>query len=368
MSSFRNKNTKYLSYKLNNKQNSSINIKHKEKIKEILMVDEKITDYKNIIISNEKMIEELSKDKINNRTTIINLKDENMKYENMINNLQVNNDEINYYNNNIDILEKYYNDKTIDKIDDVNLFFNKNNDDVDALYNNYMHNVYNQQDKKQNNQYKICEHCNIEKTIHISEAMLVCTNCGLVEEYLVDNVKINSKDKLNENKPSLYKRINHLSELLNQFQAKETSEISKDIYKMIEDELQVQRITDYKKINYKMMRSILKKLNLNKYYEHIHHIINKLNKKPPPTITRETEEKIKYHFKLIQKPFELYKNKYRKNFSAYNSVIHKLLELLELDQFLEYFPLLKSREKREEFDILWEKICKYNNYQFIPSV
>jgi hypothetical protein len=29
---------------------------------------------------------------------------------------------------------------------------------------------------------------------------------------------------------------------------------------------------------------------------------------------------------------------------------------------------LKSRDKREEFDILWEKICKYNGYEFIPSI
>ena len=116
------------------------------------------------------------------------------------------------------------------------------------------------------------------------------------------------------------------------------------------------------------MRSILKKLRLNKYYEHIHHIINKLNGIPPPTMSRDTEEKIKYYFKAIQKPFNLYKPKVRKNFSAYNSVIHKILELLELDDFLCYFPLLKSREKREEFDVLWEKICKYNGYEFIPSI
>ena len=116
------------------------------------------------------------------------------------------------------------------------------------------------------------------------------------------------------------------------------------------------------------MREVLKKLRLNKYYEHIFHIINKLNRIPPPTISRDTEEKIKSYFKSIQKPFEIYKPKYRKNFSAYYSVIHKILELLELDELVSYFPLLKSREKKEEFDILWEKICNYNNYQFIPSI
>ena len=31
------------------------------------------------------------------------------------------------------------------------------------------------------------------------------------------------------------------------------------------------------KLHHVKMRQILKRLNLNKYYEHIHHIINKLN-------------------------------------------------------------------------------------------
>jgi hypothetical protein len=116
------------------------------------------------------------------------------------------------------------------------------------------------------------------------------------------------------------------------------------------------------------MRQILKKLKLHKYYEHIHHIIFVLNQDPTPTLSHEVEEKIKYYFNQIQKPFQLFKPKKRKNFSTYNSVIHKLLELLGYDQYLVHFPLLKSRDKREEFDILWEKICKYNGYEFIPSI
>ena len=123
MSSFRNKNTKYLSYKLNNKQNSSINIKHKEKIKEILLVDLQINDYKNKIENNENKINILENNKIYNLSQITTLKDENMQLNNIINNIQINNNEINYYNNNIHILEQYYNDKLIDKTDDVNFFF-----------------------------------------------------------------------------------------------------------------------------------------------------------------------------------------------------------------------------------------------------
>ena len=40
----------------------------------------------------------------------------------------------------------------------------------------------------------------------------------------------------------------------------------------------------------------------NKYYEHIPHIINKLNGIPPPVMS-ETEEELRRMFKEIQLPF-----------------------------------------------------------------
>lgn len=116
------------------------------------------------------------------------------------------------------------------------------------------------------------------------------------------------------------------------------------------------------------MRTILKKLNLNKYYEHIPHIINKLNGLPPPTMSRDIEEKLRCMFKEIQEPFMLYCPKNRKNFLSYSYVLHKFCELLDLDEFLPCFPLLKSREKLQEQDRMWKKICDHVNYTFYPSI
>jgi len=41
----------------------------------------------------------------------------------------------------------------------------------------------------------------------------------------------------------------------------------------------------------KKIREYLKKLKLNKYYEHVPHIINRLNGLPPPIMKREIERK-----------------------------------------------------------------------------
>ena len=78
---------------------------------------------------------------------------------------------------------------------------------------------------------------------------------------------------------------------LAQFQAKESTDIPDNIYEKILNEIKKQRLLN-KSITPKQMRAILKKLNYNKYYEHVQHIINKVSGKPPPRMTREVEENL----------------------------------------------------------------------------
>ena len=69
------------------------------------------------------------------------------------------------------------------------------------------------------------------------------------------------------------------------------------------------------------------------------------------------ENKLRNMFKEIQEPFIETCPKDIKNFLSYSYVLHKMCQLLSLDEFLTCFPLLKSREKLKEQDIIWEKIC-----------
>lgn len=115
------------------------------------------------------------------------------------------------------------------------------------------------------------------------------------------------------------------------------------------------------------MKAILKKLRLNNYYEHIPHIMSKITGKPPPTINRETEERLKNMFKEIQATFAEHKPDDRINFLSYSYTLHKMCELLELDEFLTCFPLLKSREKLRTQDKIWASITAAQNWQYIPS-
>ena len=120
-------------------------------------------------------------------------------------------------------------------------------------------------------------------------------------------------------------------------------------------------------INQKMVCSMLKKLGLNKYYEHIPHIINRLNGLPPKTLTPKMEEELRTMFRKIQGPFEKHRPKDRKNFLNTNYVLHKLCQLKGWDEFLICFPLLKSKEKLAQQDIIWKKICAELEWEFVAS-
>ena len=116
------------------------------------------------------------------------------------------------------------------------------------------------------------------------------------------------------------------------------------------------------------MKSILRKLRLNQYYEHIPHIISKINKLPAPTIGREMEEKIRNLFEEMQEPFERHRPPDRVNFLNYAYVLYKLCQLLELDHVLYCFSLHKDRDKLRMQDKIWTKICKDCRWKFYPSV
>lgn len=215
----------------------------------------------------------------------------------------------------------------------------------------------------------ICKKCGNDSLIIVnSEGITICEKCGNQETILIDSDKPSYKDPPREICYFAYKRINHFNEWLAQFQAKESTDIPEEVYNQILIEIKKERISDMRDLNPYKLRELLKKLKLNKYYEHVPHIIYRLNGVPAPVMSRETEEKLRMMFKEIQTPFIKYCPKDRKNFLSYSYVLHKFVQLLGLDDFLNCFPLLKSREKLHQQDIIWKKICEDLKWEFIKSL
>jgi hypothetical protein len=220
----------------------------------------------------------------------------------------------------------------------------------------------------QNDTYGECPDCQKEMTFSANEALFTCTECGYQEAVLIDSDKPSYKDPPREVSYYAYKRINHFNEWLAQFQAKESTEIPQEVYNAICAELKKERIMDYRLLSRLKVREILKKLKYNKYYEHVPHIINRLNGQHAPVMPRETEEKLRSMFREIQPAFQKHCPKDRSNFLSYSYVLYKFCELLGMDEYLSSFPLLKNRDKLYVQDKIWEKICEELKWQFIRSI
>ena len=213
-----------------------------------------------------------------------------------------------------------------------------------------------------------CSGCNVAREEISSEGILVCPKCGSEEYSLVVSDFPSFRDPPKERNNYAYKKINHLNEILNQFQAKESTMIPEEVMNEVVLEIRKRRISNIADLTEKEIREILKKLGRSKYYEHAAHILSRLNGNPPPTITPEIEEKIRAMFQEIQAPFLLYCPNDRTNFLSYSYILYKFFELLDLDEYKVYFPLLKSRDRLIAHDHIWAKICDYLKWEFIRSV
>lgn len=216
--------------------------------------------------------------------------------------------------------------------------------------------------------YGICDSCDKEMTFSANEALFFCPSCGTQEFVLIDSDKPSYKDPPREVTYYAYKRINHFNEWLAQFQAKESTEIPDAVFNDIVTELKKERVVNPETIKPAKIREILKKLKCTNYYEHVPYILNKINGRTAPVMNREIEEQLRHMFKEIQSSFIKHCPKNRSNFLSYSYVLYKFCELLDLDEYLQCFPLLKNRDKLYNQDKIWEKICEDLKWQFIRSI
>lgn len=213
-----------------------------------------------------------------------------------------------------------------------------------------------------------CKNCNSSNTFIIeAESDMVCMDCGVSEHVQSNEQSYKEEQDSNQNIVYSYKKENHFNEWIAQFQAKEVTNIPEDVYTQLQNEIKKQKIKK-SDITQTTIRKFLKKLKLNKYYEHVTHITSFLSGKKPPMMSPELEDKLRLMFYKIQKPFENNCPGDRKNFLSYSYILYKFCELLSEDSFLPCFPLLKSKEKLYKQDQIWKKICEDLQWEFIPTI
>ena len=342
-------------------------IAEKERLKAIIptLQDHQIDTYMEIrdkILDIKSKIKELKQEKkkylLDNSKYIFNYFEEKKKISSGDN------------NQNIKILNSFF--KIKGKTDETSDINSEKYSQSKKIFQNYWRNVNNEVIHIQDYiiPSDICEECRKGELIpQEDEGILICNNneCGKYITYIVDSSKPTNKEPPNEVSYTAYIRLNHFKEILSQFQAKETTQIPEEVIEAIRARIIKERITDMSLINYDKMRDILRKLGLNKYFEHIQYI-NSIFGIKPPIMNEELHETLCVLFIEIQKPWATHCPANRTNFFNYTYTLYQLCVLLDQTQYLPYIPMMKDREKQLEQDMIWKKVCKDLDWEFFASV
>jgi hypothetical protein len=202
-----------------------------------------------------------------------------------------------------------------------------------------------------------CNNCNSFDKIIATKDHYVCTECGISQGTIISNaVAYNDRSTggSSGNETADYKRFNYFKEILLQIQGNELTEIPQSVIDKIINELSKENITDLSKLTIEKVKTLLKKTNNSKWYEHSSLIITKITNNATIKIPVEVQEKLFYMFKKIDNDFD--RHSFRANFFSFPYIIHKLFELLNLSEFYQFFPYLDDRSKLHAQDLMWKTI------------
>lgn len=333
---------------------SSIIEKHDSKIKQLTQEADKLSEYRKKL---EKCKNEKTKSELLEKISSIEGETELNKY--LFNLMDFLKEE--------EINEKKRNNS---KEEGIHKFISIDSEtNIGATYEKYMEKCHGVKKETKYLSAFICNNCNSNMTNSVSEGLSICYTCGTTDKVnLSMTPEWNAFENYDFVKPFSYKRSNHFKEWINQIQGREGTNIPADIITLLLTEIKKERIYDKKLINYEKIKEYLKKLKLNKYYEHIPNIIHKLTGNRQLIISNDLEKTLIDMFNSIQQPFEKHCPKNRKNFLSYSYTLYKFFQILEMNEYLVYFPLLKSREKLFEQEEIWKRICNDLEWKFIRCI
>jgi hypothetical protein len=241
--------------------------------------------------------------------------------------------------------------------------------------NNILYNDYTNDEDIYHENYLNCLKCNY--LLQESKEGDFCLNCGLVSKN--KNFQITQKE-INKNGYTLSKKIkytkkNHLLSKLKNFQSHFKKNVPDNVYMDIVEELNKQRIKDYSKLKPQHVKEILKKLKYNTYYDACVHILNKLNNRQSFVLPVALQEQIYNMFSKVENIWSKYKLDNKKSNLPFDYILNKFFQMLNLEEYANLFPMLKSRSRIREHDFVFKKVIEELqqtddsfNWIFLPSL
>lgn len=207
-----------------------------------------------------------------------------------------------------------------------------------------------------------CDNCESLNNIIIDNNAYICDNCGCVILYKNDETLTYTKITNNYNfKKMFYKRKNYLNNLLsfiNGFPF-DNNDLKKEEMNKIINQLKNESC-----INYKMVRTLLKKNHLSTYYKHTNYICDIVNNNSKIYINNDMKKKILYEFIKFERFYEKNKlfNRKRKIIS-YSFLLEKIFKKLGYNHIINDNRLNKLITKQIYYENIW-----HNNYKQFESL
>lgn len=215
-----------------------------------------------------------------------------------------------------------------------------------------------------------CECGSDSFVVDTSTATQICTSCGACIHFQECTANdLWADERMQVLSKIAYKRINHFREWCNAIQARQQpNDALQSVINRVRQELKKERVVNMSTVTPQKIRNYLHTLRLGKYYEFTSAIYADITGKPIPKFTPDVEHTLMQMFTAIQPVFDEMEGKKRKNFLSYSYTLNKLAQIINHQDILEFFPLLKSREKLYAQDQMWRYICEKMNWKFHASI
>jgi hypothetical protein len=223
-----------------------------------------------------------------------------------------------------------------------------------------------------------CNNCSNNKDFDIEEGNIyICLNCSSQQFILRNVTSYKDINRINISSKYMYDRKIHFRDCINQYQGKQNSSISQDVYDslikqfeshhLIEPEIDCKNSKErFKNITKEHISIFLKELSFTKHYENINLIHYNLTGMKPDDIGY-LEDKLLDDFDVITEAYDrIFKNLDMKNFINTQYILFQLLLRHKHPCKKEDFSMLKTIDRKNFHDEVCKILFEEIKFTFVP--
>jgi hypothetical protein len=224
----------------------------------------------------------------------------------------------------------------------------------------------------------VCNNCNNNKDFDIEEGNIyICLHCSSQQFILRNVTSYKDINRINISSKYMYDRKIHFRDCINQYQGKQNSSISQEVYDDLIKEFESHHLIEpiesckntkdrLKNITKEHISIFLKELSYTKHYENINLIHYHLTGIKPDDIGY-LEDKLLDDFDVITEAYDrLFKHLDRKNFINTQYILYQLLLRHKHPCKKEDFSMLKTIDRKNFHDEICKKLFEEIKFSFLP--